>query len=167
MFEKSSRLQEAMRMMGLHDSAYWLSYFISDGIFLGGVLALLAAFTSIAGIFNGASFIIIFGFYFFFSLSSVCFNFFIAAFFDTPQTTGQAILGILVGFYTIYLACDEIVRDSITLQHFICLFPPLALQLACGSFKKSYQGINIGTIIGIMIIDIFLYAGLAWYFAQV
>jgi hypothetical protein len=28
MYEKCNRLQEAMRMMGLLDSAYWISYFI-------------------------------------------------------------------------------------------------------------------------------------------
>ena len=32
MFEKNFKLQESMRMMGLFDSSYWISYFISDGV---------------------------------------------------------------------------------------------------------------------------------------
>lgn len=167
MYEKSSRLQESMRMMGMHDSAYWLSYFISDGVILGGLLSFLCAIVSLGGLFNGANFIVVFGFYFLFCMSAVCFNFFVAAFFDTPQTSGQAILAALLGFYVIYLSCYNEIMDSKSLQRAICLFPPLALQLASGSFKLSYTGIDISTISGIMFADIVLYSVLAWYFAQV
>ncbi len=39
MFEKSSKLQESMKMMGLGEFAYWFSYFISDGVVLGFALS--------------------------------------------------------------------------------------------------------------------------------
>lgn len=99
MFEKSSRLQESMRMMGLSDVAYWSSYFISDGVILGFVVSFLCTLFTVGGLFNGANFGTVLGFLFVFCLSAVPFSFFISAFFDTPQTSGQATLGVLFGMY--------------------------------------------------------------------
>ena len=97
MFEKSSRLQESMRMMGLSDFAYWTSYFISDGIILGFLLSFLCTIFTSGGLFNGANFGTILGLLFVFCLSAVPFAFFLCSFFDTPQTSGQATLGLLFG----------------------------------------------------------------------
>jgi hypothetical protein len=97
MFEKSNKLQESMRMMGLHDSAYWLSYFISDGLITGCVLSFLCAIISAGGLFNGANFGTVWGMIFVYCLSVIPFGFFICSFFDTPQTCGQATLGLLLG----------------------------------------------------------------------
>jgi hypothetical protein len=97
MYEKSTRLQEAMRMMGMSDVAYWTSYIISDGIIFGFVLSMLCAILSTYGLFNNGNFGAIFGLIWLFCISSLPFTFFLSAFFDTPQTTGQATLGILLG----------------------------------------------------------------------
>ena len=97
MFEKSSRLQESMRMMGLSDFAYWTSYFISEGVILGFLLSFILTIMSTGGLFNSADFGVVLGFLFVFCLSAVPFSFFICAFFDTPQTSGQATLGLLFG----------------------------------------------------------------------
>ena len=97
MFEKSSRLQESMRMMGLSDLAYYTSYFISDGIVVGFVVSLFVSLFTVGGLFNNANFGIILGLLFVFCLSAVPFSFFLCAFFDTPQTIGQATVGILFG----------------------------------------------------------------------
>jgi hypothetical protein len=99
MFEKSSRLQESMRMMGLSDFAYWTSYFISDGVILGFILSFLCTIFSSGGLFNSANFGVILGFLFVFCLSAVPFSFFLCSFFDTPQTSGQATIAVLFGTY--------------------------------------------------------------------
>lgn len=52
-------------------------------------------------------------------------------------------------------------------QVICCLFPPIALQIASGSFLKSYDGIPVSSICGIMVADIFIYSVLTWYFSQV
>jgi hypothetical protein len=74
------------------------------------------------------------------------------------------------GFYVIYISMFTV--DNLTIpykdaQVICCLFPPFALQIASGSFLKSYNGISTATICGIMFADIFIYTGLAWYFSQV
>lgn len=50
-------------------------------------------------------------------------------------------------------------------------FPPLAFQIGTGTFLTSYghkeKAISFSTICWIMFADVFIYAVLAWYFAQV
>jgi hypothetical protein len=43
MNEKHTRVQEAMRMMGLQDIAYWVSYFLFDGVAIGLLLSFVCA----------------------------------------------------------------------------------------------------------------------------
>jgi hypothetical protein len=98
MYEKSSKVQESMRMMGLSDFAYWTSYFISDGIITGLILSFLCAIMAVGGeLFNSGNFGAILGYLFMFCLSSTTFCFFLTAFFDSPQTASQATLAILIG----------------------------------------------------------------------
>jgi hypothetical protein len=97
MYEKSARLQEAMRMMGMSDIAYYTSYIISDGIVFGFILAMLCSIMSTGGLFNDGNFGDIFGLIWVFCISSLPFTFFLCSFFDSPQTAGQATLGILLG----------------------------------------------------------------------
>lgn len=170
MFEKSSRLQESMRMMGLSDFAYWISYFIADGVILGFFLSFLCTLFTVGGLFGGANFGTILGLLFVFCLSAVPFAFCICAFFDTPQTSGQATLGVLFGFYVVYVVVFTADAGNIsvqTAQTLCCFFPPMALQIGSGAFLKSYDGLSISTICGIMVADIFIYCALAWYFSQV
>eukprot|EP01034_Spumella_vulgaris_P044289 gene44289-55073_t len=174
MYEKSTRLQESMRMMGLSDAAYWASYFISDGVLLGLLLSFIGAILSAGGgLFAEASFGEIWGYLLVFCMSAVPFGFFLCAFFDTPQTSGQATLGLLLGFYIVYMVIFMGDLSTISLyntQLICCFVPPLALQIGAGSFLKSYKdqgGMNLSEICGVMIADIFIYSILAWYFSQV
>lgn len=106
MHEKATRLHESMRMMGLSDVAYWTSYFLFDGLFVGFILSFICCLFSTGGLFNSANFGTLLGMFLSFCLSSVTFCFFICAFFDTPQTAGQVLLAILLGKYSFYLSFD-------------------------------------------------------------
>lgn len=118
MYEKSTRLQEAMRMMGMSDVAYWTSYIISDGIIFGFILSMLCAILSTYGLFNNGNFGAIFGLIWLFCISSLPFTFFLSAFFDTPQTTGQATLGILLGKSIVHF-CQHLLHIRRFLR-FVC-----------------------------------------------
>jgi hypothetical protein len=135
MFEKSSKLQESMRMMGLSDTAYWLSYFISDGVILGFVLSFLCTLFTVGGLFNGANFGVILGLFFVFCLSAVPFCFFITAFFDTPQTCGQALLGLLLGNYT-YSHIYNVVTYN--LDPCICLYAYIYMNLVLSYLTRTF-----------------------------
>lgn len=97
MFEKSSRMQESMRMMGLSDAAYWISYFLYDGVFLGFIISFLSAVISSGGLFNDGNFGDVLGLFLVFCLSATTFSFFLTSVFDTPQTSGQVTLALLLG----------------------------------------------------------------------
>jgi hypothetical protein len=125
MYEKSSRLQESMRMMGLSDSAYWTSYFISDGVILGFILSFLCTILTVGGLFNGANFGVILGLLYCFCLSAVPFAFFLCSFFDTPQTSGQATLGILFGEVLYLFMCSKFHIECYSFRF---------LRFVCGGF---------------------------------
>lgn len=97
MYEKSTRLQETMKMMGLSDAAYWLSYFISDGILTGFLLSLLCMLFSTAGLFNDGNLGKILGLLYCYTLAATSFSFFLCSFFDSTQTSSLATLGVLLG----------------------------------------------------------------------
>eukprot|EP01035_Chromulina_nebulosa_P017263 gene17263-22795_t len=153
-------------MMGLQDFSYWASYFISDGVIIGFLVSFLCTLASTYGLFNNANFGTVLGLLFSYTLSGTAFAFFLCTFFDSPQTSGQLTLLVLLGFYVIYIAC-KLGEADIPTQTFCCLFPPLALQIGSGAFLNSYQGISIQSICGIMFADIFIYSLLAWYISQV
>jgi hypothetical protein len=74
----------------------------------------------------------------------------LSAFFDSPQTASLMSLLILVGIYVAYIA-GELTTAAANVQAAACIIPPLALQIAAGSFKKSYQGLPLPNICGIMV----------------
>lgn len=71
-----------------------------------------------------------------------------------------------LGSYILVIAAD-INNESTHLQGVLCLFPPVALQLGCATFRGSFDGITLGSICGIMIGTIPMYCFLAWYVSQV
>lgn len=154
MFEKSSRVQESMRMMGLNDSAYWLSYFLADGVLLGFVLSFVCAIISTGGLFNEANFGDILGFLFVFCLAGMSFAFFLTSVFNTPQSAGQATLAVLMGLFVVYVVIFPAGKATIPYkeaQLVCCFVPPLALQIGSGAFLKSYDGIPFSSICGILV----------------
>lgn len=96
-YEKANRLQEAMKMMGMIEPAYWISYFISDAIIIGFLMAFMSAVVSGQALFNDANFGEVLGVLLVFCLSVVPFCFFLSIFFDTPQSAGQGALGVFIG----------------------------------------------------------------------
>jgi hypothetical protein len=80
------------------------------------------------------------------------------------------LVAILAGFFVIYIVVFTVDTATIpykSAQIICCLIPPMGLQIGAGAFLKSYDGIDISAICGILFADIFIYALLAWYFSQV
>mmetsp|Transcript_13128 Transcript_13128/g.14208 ORF Transcript_13128/g.14208 Transcript_13128/m.14208 type:complete len:1376 (-) Transcript_13128:742-4869(-) len=170
LYEKGSRLQESMKMMGLYESTYWISYFITDGIILGFLLSFICALISLGGMFNDGGFGPVLGLLFIFCLSSTSFSFFLASFSDNAQFGTQSTITLLMGLYVVFAIIFIGGSNTISLRAceiILCFFPPTAFQIGCLTFLKSYDGIPLSSVCGIMFADIFIYAALAWYFTQV
>ncbi|RYH31736.1 ATP-binding cassette domain-containing protein [archaeon] len=169
MYEKNTKLYEYMKMMGMSETAYWISYFISEsftGIFLSFFCAVISS-----TYFGGANFGTVLGLLFVYCLSVVPFSFALCTLMDTPETAGQVSLLVQFGMYVTYIILfvtntrgDMEYRD---VQLACSFFPPLALQMGAGSFLKSYDGMPLSSICGMMVADIFIYAILSWYLSQV
>lgn len=75
-------------------------------------------------------------------------------------------LAVCLGLYILVIAAD-IIHEPAHLQGTLCLFPPIALQLGCATFRGSFDGVSLGTVCGISIATIPMYCFLAWYNAQI
>jgi hypothetical protein len=82
------------------------------------------------------------------------------------QTAGMGALSVCLGLYILVIAAS-INDESTHLQGVLCLFPPVALQLGCATFRGSFDGVSLGAVCGIMIGTIPMYCFLAWYTSQV
>lgn len=111
-------------------------------------------------------------------------SFTIAACFDNTQAASMFAFFFLVGsvviFFVLALTAPEAFNTS-TEQTLWCLIPSLALQIGLMTkfnvmtetgqgifgFTKSGDTIEFGTILGMLVVDMLLYALLAWYLGQV
>eukprot|EP01040_Poterioochromonas_malhamensis_P017522 gene17522-20172_t len=164
LYEKGSRLQESMKMMGMYESAYWISYFISDGVILGFIISFLCALISQGGLFNDGNFGAVLGLLFIFCMSSTTFSFFLSSFSNNAQFGTQSTIMLLMGLYIVFVVNFS---SSDSMNVIFSLFPPTAFQVGCMTFLKSYKGISLSSVCGIMVADVFIYAILAWYFTQI
>lgn len=163
--EKCNKLQESMKMMGMLELPYFTAYFLVDGFIVGFIISLLSSLISLYGLFNDAPFGTIFGLLLIYCLSVVPFAYSISTLFDSAQTASQAGIFSCFILYVIYLVVD--IKGESGNQGVACLFPPLALQIASGSFKKSYTGISVSGCCGILVLDVFLWSVIGWYLNQV
>ena len=132
--EKSTRLRESMRMMGMREIPYWLSYLIADGVVMNLMLSLfLSVFTVACGLFNGVEFGEIFFFFFSYCLSLTALAFALSSTLDAPQTAGQvAFLTLISGlaiFLVIFLGSVTDLIDTDAKVQAWSLFPPMAIEL--------------------------------------
>lgn len=178
--EKEHRVKEAMKMMGVSNSAIWCSWFTTYAIIFFLIAILIVIITS-GSIFKFSNKGIIFFFFWLYGLSVFCFCYMISAFFT------RAVVGSLIGailFFAAYFPYYAVNgdTDSSGSKTLSCLSTPVCFALGASTairFESAQQGITnqnvgttlnnfaFGTSIGMFIFDIFLYSLLGWYFERV
>eukprot|EP00238_Polyblepharides_amylifera_P013822 CAMPEP_0196598342 /NCGR_PEP_ID=MMETSP1081-20130531/94265_1 /TAXON_ID=36882 /ORGANISM="Pyramimonas amylifera, Strain CCMP720" /LENGTH=1870 /DNA_ID=CAMNT_0041924027 /DNA_START=155 /DNA_END=5767 /DNA_ORIENTATION=+ len=181
--EKELRLREGMQMMGLSDSLYWGSWFISHWVTLELTMAIatLISLYSMSYTSGGLMFIYLF----FWSISLIFFCYFMSCFFDRSQMA--SIIGslIYVGGLAPALAVNIEQPNGGSGWVWVCLHPACAVYMwgeVLGALEGGQLGItsetwntsvtskghfSAHTVFSMTIIDCFLYAILAWYFDKV
>ncbi|KAL8042208.1 hypothetical protein ABFX02_09G035200 [Erythranthe guttata] len=101
--EKELKLRQAMTMMGLYDTAYWLSWFTWEGImtFLSSLLTVLFGMMFQFDFFLHNNFAVVFLLFFLFQLNMTGFAFMLSAFINkssSSTTVGYSIF--IIGFIT-------------------------------------------------------------------
>ncbi|KZC11898.1 ATP-binding cassette sub-family A member 5 [Dufourea novaeangliae] len=179
--EKEKKIKEGMKMMGLKDSVFWLSWFIIYSVFvlLLSAVGVILLFT--LQMFQHTHFLPIFLLVVLYSFSIIMFAFMITPFFDKSRTAG--VLGnFAVTILSLMYFIQVFVKDSSSIYFWVVsLLSPTGVALAMDKalvLDLQGEGVNFGNLwsspgipfggsLIMMTLDIFLYACLAYYFDSV
>ena len=177
--EKENKSKEGMKIMGLSEGTYFLSYFIQYVIitFIDSVINTFF----MALLFSKIPFIILFVILFLWALDIFGLIFFFQSFID--KTRVALILSLLIYFvmFFISMACMEEDANKIV-KIVLSIFPPVCLELGIvllGQFESHFKELKISDytttytnysifIMNLMqIVDFFLYLFLGYYLQNV
>ncbi|XP_021925694.1 ATP-binding cassette sub-family A member 5-like, partial [Zootermopsis nevadensis] len=175
--EKENKIKEGMKIMGLRDSVFWLSWFIIYGVFVLFLTIISSILLFTLRVFQHTNFLLIFLLILLYSLSIIMFGFMLTPFFDKARTAG--ILGnFAVNIMSLLYFIQVFVDDSSSVAFWLvslisstgfalAMDKALVLDLSGDgvSFDNLWSGPGIpfgGSLIMISL-DIVLYGLLAYY----
>lgn len=179
--EKENKIKEGMKIMGLRDSVFWLSWFIVYGIFVIFLSIICCVLLQTLQVFQNTNYLLIFLLVVLYSLSVIMFGFMITPFFDKSRTAGiigNFAVNIMSLFYFIQVFVDN--SSSVALW-LVSLISSTGFALAMDKalvMDLSGEGVNFdnlwsgpgmpfgGSLI-MMALDIVLYGLLAFYLDNV
>uniref|UniRef100_A0AAR5Q584 ABC transporter domain-containing protein n=1 Tax=Dendroctonus ponderosae TaxID=77166 RepID=A0AAR5Q584_DENPD len=179
--EKEQKIKEGMRIMGLYDSVFWLSWFIIYAIFVLLLTIICCTLLFALNIFTNTCFIMVFMLIFMYCLSIIMFGFMLTPFFDKSRTAG--ILGnFAVTILSLLYFIQVFVRDSSSVALWIVsLISPAGFALAMDKallMDLAGEGVNISNVwngpdmpfggsLIMMAVDVVLYGWIAYYLDSV
>ncbi|XP_030747414.1 ATP-binding cassette sub-family A member 5-like [Sitophilus oryzae] len=179
--EKEKKIKEGMKIMGLYDSVFWLSWFIIYAIFVLLLTIIYCSLVFALNIFTNTSFGMIFLLIFMYSLSIIMFGFMITPFFDKSRTAG--ILGnFAVTILSLFYFIQVFARDSSSIALWmVSLISPAGFALAMDKallMDLAGQGVNLSNVwdgpdmpfggsLIMMAVDVVLYGFIAYYLDNV
>ncbi|KAI4494625.1 hypothetical protein M0804_000826 [Polistes exclamans] len=164
--EKENKIKEGMKIMGLKDSVFWISWFIIYSIFvlLLSAVAVILLFT--LQMFQHTHFLPIFLLVVLYSFSVIMFAFMITPFFDKSRTAG--VLGnFAVTILSLMYFIQVFVDDSSSISFWLALVLDLLGEGVNFDNLWSGPGMPFGGSLIMMTLDIFLYASIAYYLDSV
>ena len=129
--EKESRVKEGMKIMGLGEGMYFLSYFIQ--FFIINILYTIVNGLITTQVFKHTDVLYLFAFYFLFGMNIFALAFFFQSFIDK---TRLAIIVSILGYFLMYFLSIAVYSDNVknVVKMVLSIFPPTALQLGIGTF---------------------------------
>ena len=177
--EKETKIREAMKIMGLTDAPYWLSWFTYYTAI--NTLQSLVMLILLLPVFEYSNKLLVFLYLWIYGMSLFGFGLFVGAFFSSGKTA--AISGTMLFYLTSFLTeavADRTISESV--KNFCSIFPAVAVQLA-GSNLLEFEGSGIGlnfdnaseeylnyrfeTCLYMMTISFFIFATLGLYLENV
>lgn len=175
--EKEKKIREGMRIMGLKDSVYWVSWFLIYGVFVTLLSFVSTVLLFTLKVFQHSSYILIFLLMLLFGFTIITFAFMLTPFFDKARTAG--ILGsfavnLMSGLYFIQVFVSD--ADSLAFW-FVSLISSSCYALAMDkalvldmegvgvTFENlwSGSGVPFGGSLIMMAIDTVLYGLVAYW----
>ncbi|XP_076072509.1 cholesterol transporter ABCA5-like isoform X3 [Mytilus galloprovincialis] len=138
--EKEKKIKEGMKMMGLRDSAFWLSWGLVYLIFISIVTVVTVILAYVSGFFINSNVFLFFLILMFYGLSIISFACLLTPFFNKAQTAGGVASLFVMLLSCLYLVVsltrqlneDGTVTYSIpaVARGFMCLISPCCVSLA-------------------------------------
>jgi ATP-binding cassette, subfamily A (ABC1), member 3 len=140
--EKETKIREAMKIMGLTDAPYWLSWFTYYTIV--NTILCVAMLLIMLGIYEYSNYFLLFMYLWLYGMTMFSYGVFVSAFFSSGKTAAivATMLFYLTSFINIVLEDPSVSETVKTLCSF---FPAVAVQLAGTNilgFESSGIGLN-------------------------
>lgn len=182
--EKERKIKITLKMMGLGDEAFWVSWAIT-ALLKNTLLVMGVVFIACVGrIFPRSNFFAVFLFFFAFELTCIAFCFAVTSLFSKSKTGGA--VGMLIYLALAgpsYALISPVIPASVKIG--LAIFAPCGFNLGAAVITASElnrQGLNfsnfsdpnltpigvsVGSLTGMLFLDAFLYLCLAWYLDKV
>jgi ABC-type multidrug transport system ATPase subunit len=182
--EKERKIKITLKMMGLSDEAFWVSWAITALLKNTLLVAAVVAIACVGRIFPRSNFFAVFLFFFSFELTCITFCFAVTSLFSKSKTGGA--VGMLIYLALAgpsYALTSPMVPSSVKIG--LSIFAPMGFTLGVSTItaaELNRQGLNfsnfsnpnltsigvsVGSLTGMMFLDAFLYLVLAWYLDKV
>ncbi|KAF0694082.1 hypothetical protein As57867_014957, partial [Aphanomyces stellatus] len=177
--EKETKARELMKILGVHESAIVLSWYITYGL----VFITAAILQAVAGklvLFKNSNLLLLFLFFLFFGWCVLSYGYMISAIFSKSRT--GTYIG-MIGFFAMYLVTAGFTDDSTSKSKSIaCIFAPAAMTFGVKSLADSetngvgitwanvnseFNNFKFATAMGMLLFDAILYTLLGLYFERV
>ncbi|XP_028990236.1 ATP-binding cassette sub-family A member 5 isoform X2 [Betta splendens] len=178
--EKEHRLKDTMTMMGLYDSAFWLSWGLLYAALVTTMSILMSIIATCTALFPHSDFFVIFCLIFLYGISSIFFSFMLTPLFKKPKfaSTVGSMLTVLFGCLSLFTV---LMRDfPQLLVWLLCLLSPSAFSIGIAQvvyLEAQEDGAVFSTLAKgphplyvpmiMLVVDCILYLLLAVYLDQV
>ena len=177
--EKETRAKEGMKIMGMGEGTYFMSYFVQ--YFIINIIYSLVNAGLVHILFAHIPYIYLLGMFWMFGMDVFVLAFFFQSFID--KTRVALILSLLIYFVMFFMSIavfDEEVSKS--LKMFVSIFPSVALEMGVivfGEFEskfedftsshvnKNYLNYSISAMYLMFFIDFFIYLFLGYYLQNI
>ncbi len=182
MNDKTTRMRETMRIVGITDSTYFTSYFVFYGI-MQAVIAFIGMAISCGSLFPTTNYLLLSLFFFLFGLAIYPIALIMCALFQRPSVA--KIIGF-VGFFLVTILTAPFVskhRATLSTKLWVSLLPQDAFFLGLEDFTRSEEigsgitfstvgstrsyGYSLGYAYGFLLLDFVLYMIVALYMDNV
>lgn len=178
--EKEQRLKDTMTMMGLYDTAFWLSWGLLYAALVTVMSIVMSVIATYSTLFPNSDFFVIFLLIFLYGISSIFFSFMITPLFKKPKfaSTVGSLLTVVFGCLSLFTI---LIKDfPQPLVWLFCLLSPSALSIGIAQVvyleAQGYGAVFASLAHGphplyvplfMLILDCILYLLLAIYLDQV
>uniref|UniRef100_A0A674F8L9 Cholesterol transporter ABCA5 n=1 Tax=Salmo trutta TaxID=8032 RepID=A0A674F8L9_SALTR len=127
--EKEHRLKDTMTMMGLYDSAFWLSWGLLYAALVTTMSILMSIIATYTALFPNSDFIVIFLLIFLYGISSIFFSFMLTPLFKKPKfaSTVGSMLTVVFGCLSLFTVLMKDFPQP--LVWVLCLLSPSAFSI--------------------------------------